>query len=114
MINKTKVPVNFITNNEIKFEKNALDELEKLLEVTNTIDRLKENIPYYFDDKDSNLLEVAISPDFHKGSGIPIGTTMFTKGFVIPQAIGNDVNCGMRMYTTNLKEEDIRKKSLRI
>jgi tRNA-splicing ligase RtcB len=34
---------------------------------------------------------------------------MFTRGFVLPQAIGKDVNCGMKLYTTNLTEEQILK-----
>ncbi|MGG3839088.1 RtcB family protein [Paenibacillus thiaminolyticus] len=56
----------------------------------------------------AGVLEVAITPDFHKGSGIPVGTTLFTRGFVLPQAIGNDINCGMRLYVTDLNEEQIR------
>lgn len=48
-----------------------------------------------------------MTPDFHKGAGIPIGTVLMTEGFVIPQAMGNDINCGMRLYTTDLKEEEL-------
>ncbi|HEX3046967.1 MAG TPA: RtcB family protein, partial [Bacillota bacterium] len=54
--------------------------------------------------------KIAITPDFHKGAGIPIGTVLATRGFVIPQAIGNDVNCGMRVYATGYTEDDIRGK----
>ena len=35
---------------------------------------------------------------FHKGSGIPIGTTLRTRGVLVPQAVGTDVNCGMRVH----------------
>ena len=45
---------------------------------------------------------VAVTPDFHKGAGIPVGTVLATRGFVVPQAIGNDVNCGMRLHVTDL------------
>lgn len=102
------IPVNFVLNEDIKLEKNALKELNELLKVKDTIKLLKENKDFFVD-KEADLLEVSISPDFHKGSGIPIGTTMFTRGFVLPQAIGKDVNCGMRLYTTNLTEEQILK-----
>ena len=32
---------------------------------------------------------------------------MATKGFVVPAAIGNDVNCGMRLHLTSLKAEQV-------
>lgn len=35
---------------------------------------------------------------------------MMTKGFAVPQAMGNDINCGMRFYTTDLSEEKIEEK----
>lgn len=35
---------------------------------------------------------------------------MMTKNFVVPQAMGNDINCGMRFYTTDLSEEQIQEK----
>ncbi|WP_343060553.1 RtcB family protein [Paenibacillus phyllosphaerae] len=74
-----------------------------------SLQQLQSHVPDYFANKHAAIQEVAITPDFHKGSGIPIGTTMFTQGFVIPQAVGNDINCGMRLYTTSLNEDDIRR-----
>ena len=47
--------------------------------------------------EEPRVREVVLSPDFHKGAGIPIGTVLATQGFAVPQAIGNDVNCGMRL-----------------
>ncbi len=32
---------------------------------------------------------------------------MMTEGFAVPQAMGNDINCGMRFYTTDLSEGQI-------
>ena len=41
--------------------------------------------------------------DFHKGSGsISVGAVVETNGFVVPQAIGNDICCGMRLLATDL------------
>ncbi len=54
------------------------------------------------------IVEVAVTPDFHKGSGVPIGTVLLSEGFVLPQAIGKDVNCGMRLHTTSLTEGQVR------
>lgn len=106
--NSNNIPVRFFINDKIKLEKNALAELDQLLTVNDSIETLKQHTSGYFTNENAKIEEVAITPDFHKGSGIPIGTTIFTKGFVIPQAVGNDINCGMRLYTTSLKEEDIR------
>lgn len=104
---KSEIPVSFFIHNDVKIEKNALEELERLLTIEQHIERLKQADPHFLD-RNAKLREVAITPDFHKGAGIPIGTTMFTEGFVIPQAVGKDINCGMRFYTTDLKEEEVR------
>ncbi|WP_256973824.1 RtcB family protein [Brevibacillus brevis] len=104
----SNTPIKYFINPEVKVENNAVEELHRLLEVNETIATLQKHSPDYFDDPDAGVLEVAITPDFHKGSGIPVGTTLFTRGFVLPQAIGNDINCGMRLYVTDLCEEQIR------
>lgn len=48
-----------------------------------------------------------MTPDFHKGAGVPIGTVLRTRGVVFPQAIGNDINCGMRLHATNLDAGEV-------
>lgn len=41
------------------------------------------------------------TPDFHPGSIAPVGSVVATDpDFVIPAAIGTDINCGMRLLTT--------------
>jgi tRNA-splicing ligase RtcB (3'-phosphate/5'-hydroxy nucleic acid ligase) len=50
-------------------------------------------------------------PDGHSGYGFPIGgvAAMGTsEGVISPGGIGFDINCGMRLVTTNLTEEDIK------
>jgi tRNA-splicing ligase RtcB len=43
------------------------------------------------------------TPDFHPGSIAPVGSVVATDAnFVIPSAIGTDINCGMRLLTTGL------------
>ena len=45
-------------------------------------------------------------PDFHPGELAPVGSVVATEpDFVIPQAIGTDINCGMRLLTTGLSRE---------
>lgn len=52
-------------------------------------------------------------PDGHEGYGFPIGgvaATDFEEGVVSPGGVGYDINCGVRLLTTNMTEEDIRPK----
>jgi tRNA-splicing ligase RtcB len=50
-------------------------------------------------------------PDGHSGYGFPIGgvAAMDTKsGVISPGGIGFDINCGMRLMTTNLSYEEVK------
>ncbi|MEL6346967.1 MAG: RtcB family protein [Myxococcota bacterium] len=43
------------------------------------------------------------TPDFHPGSVVPVGAVVETSSdMVIPQAVGTDINCGMRLHTVDL------------
>jgi len=49
---------------------------------------------------------VIVMPDMHQGYGFPIGgvaATQFPKGVISPGAIGYDINCGVRLLTTNIE-----------
>ncbi len=108
-LNRTDINVKIFSNKDVKIDRNAIDELESLFEVNKTIKNIQSEEPDFFDISDPCVSEVSVTPDFHKGSGIPIGSVILTKGCLIPQAIGNDVNCGMRAYITNLTEEQLKK-----
>ncbi|MCI4371939.1 MAG: RtcB family protein, partial [Thermoplasmata archaeon] len=50
-------------------------------------------------------------PDIHWGYGFPIGGVAafdYDDGVISPGGIGYDINCGVRLVRTDLKEEDIR------
>ena len=50
-------------------------------------------------------------PDGHEGYGFPIGgvaATDYEQGVLSPGGVGYDINCGVRLLTTNLSEGDIR------
>jgi tRNA-splicing ligase RtcB len=52
-------------------------------------------------------------PDGHEGYGFPIGgvaATDYEEGVISPGGVGYDINCGVRLLTTNLFEKDIRPK----
>ena len=55
---------------------------------------------------------IAIMPDVHQGYGMPIGGVLATKDYIIPNAVGVDIGCGMRAVKTHidkLSENNIRK-----
>ncbi len=56
---------------------------------------------------------IALMPDVHAGSGVPIGTVLPCIKAVIPTAVGNDAGCGMRAVKTNIKVSDISQEVLR-
>jgi len=50
-------------------------------------------------------------PDIHQGYGFPIGgvaATDYQEGVVSPGGVGFDINCGVRLVTTNLTVEEVR------
>ncbi len=50
---------------------------------------------------------IAIMPDAHRGYGMPIGGVMATRGAVIPNAVGNDIGCGVCTVKTLLTDIDV-------
>lgn len=56
-------------------------------------------------------------PDMHSGYGFPIGGVAafdYDNGVVSPGGIGFDINCGVRLLTSNVKEKDIKKNKTKI
>ncbi|MFQ5883862.1 MAG: RtcB family protein [Thermoplasmata archaeon] len=52
-------------------------------------------------------------PDIHWGYGVPIGGVAafdLEEGVVSPGGVGFDINCGVRMLTTNLDDKDVKPK----
>ncbi|RLA42003.1 MAG: RtcB family protein [Gammaproteobacteria bacterium] len=57
------------------------------------------NLPFTFK-------HIALMPDTHMGYGMPIGGVLATKGYVVPNAVGVDIGCGMAAVRLPLKEVD--------
>src|SRR5688572_10013409 len=53
-------------------------------------------------------------PDIHQGYGFPIGGVCATdpqqRGVISPGGVGYDINCGVRLARTNIKEADLEGK----
>jgi len=55
------------------------------------------NLPFTFK-------HIALMPDAHMGYGMPIGGVLATKGYIVPNAVGVDIGCGMAAVRLPLKE----------
>ncbi len=105
--NPHDIPVRLYATDDVLLESSAVDELVSFLDVSDTVDHLWKSHREFFDSQ-PRIREVAVTPDFHRGAGIPIGSVVATEGFALPQAIGNDINCGMRLITTSRKANEVR------
>ncbi|WP_433469590.1 RtcB family protein [Spirillospora sp. CA-128828] len=105
--NPHDIPVGICAGEDVPLEPAAVDEALTLLDTAGTLERLAEATPGY-DGPAPRITRVVLTPDFHKGAGIPIGTVLETEHALLPQAVGNDVNCGMRLEVTTLRADRVR------
>lgn len=91
-------PALVFATDRVPLERGAVDELLGVLTLARAAGRLSPA---------ARIERVAITPDFHKGAGIPVGTVFQATGFVVPQAIGNDIGCGMRLHLSSLTREQV-------
>lgn len=93
---------------EIEGIKQALEvaSIQQTLQELQTLDRTTSNT--FWGERPGFISRMVLTPDFHKGSGIPVGTVIDARNFVIPKAVGNDVCCGMRLLITDLTEDDLK------
>ncbi|MER7005837.1 RtcB family protein [Dactylosporangium sp. NPDC000555] len=104
--NPYDVPVEICAGPGVPIEPAAIDELLTVLDTARTLSTLAGAIPGLA--REPRIERVVCTPDFHKGAGIPIGTVLQTSGALIPQAVGNDINCGMRVEVTSLTVDRVR------
>ncbi|HEU5317705.1 MAG TPA: RtcB family protein [Chloroflexota bacterium] len=91
--------------------------------VTVIYDPAKQRVPIkaWLDDLEAGALEqalhlaqlpfahkhVALMPDAHQGYGMPVGGVLAAKGYVIPNAVGVDIGCGMQARRTGVKARSL-------
>ena len=97
------IPVEICAGPDVPIESAAVDEILNVLRTADTLERLGTA-----GRTQAEIDRVVLTPDFHKGAGIPIGTVLRTRGAMIPQAVGNDVNCGMRLEATPYTVDQVR------
>lgn len=91
--------VELFANEQVHVDRRSVDEAIAFLAVNDTIDKLRD---IGFLSTDSRIDKIIYTPDFHKVSGIPVGTVFRSHGFVMPRAVGSDIGCGMRFMTTDV------------
>ena len=106
------VPITLFANRDVPVELEAVEQALELVSVQGTIEetwnaeRSGQASPFWGDAVGA-VRRVVLTPDFHRGSGIPVGTVAETERFVIPQAVGNDVCCGMRFLVTDITRDEL-------
>lgn len=94
-------------NEQVIIDRASLAEVATISGIAETI-RLLE-VERFFGDYAAQLHRAILTPDFHKGAGIPIGTVLDADGFVLPKCAGSDVGCGMRLLVTDITREDFNR-----
>jgi len=59
------------------------------------------------------MKHVVVLPDGHEGYGFPVGGVAgmdLEEGVISPGGVGYDINCGVRLIRTNLREKEVRPK----
>jgi len=110
ILNHFGIEATIFANPEVYLEQSAVDELISLMKLASTVEKIQADKNDFFENDNPAIIKIAVCPDFHKGAGIPIGTILATKGFFVPQAIGNDVNCGMRLQLTGFDYDTVMAK----
>lgn len=91
-----RVPARFYTNQNLLKDTLSDRSLEQLINVS--------SLP--------GIQRYALAmPDIHEGYGFPIGgvaATLYPDGVISPGGIGYDINCGVRLLTSNLTINDLK------
>ena len=110
--NPYHVPATLFAQEEVPVEADGIAQFLQFLSLQHTAQRISKaqkdgTIPGYWGHVPGEIERVVLTPDFHKGGGIPVGTVAKTRGMLIPQAVGNDICCGMRLLVTDLTREQL-------
>ena len=91
--NPQGVPITLFANRDVPVEMDAVEQALGFVSLQDTVEAIWRReragaTAGFWGDKLGNLRRVVLTPDFHRGSGIPVGTVAETEGFVLPQAVG--------------------------
>jgi tRNA-splicing ligase RtcB (3'-phosphate/5'-hydroxy nucleic acid ligase) len=96
--------ITLFANDGVFLDAASVDEILSFATITDTLSAL--NARGYFADCPAELARIVLTPDFHRGAGIPVGTVLDARGFVLPKAVGTDIGCGMRLLATDVTADE--------
>lgn len=80
--------VKIVQNERLWLESIAIDQLKKIAEL-------------------KGIIKAVGLPDLHPGK-TPVGASFVTKDIIYPHIIGNDIGCGMALFSTNIKKKKFK------
>ena len=112
ILNPNKVPATLYAREDVGIETEGVEQLLEFMDLQGTLGDIygwqkAGRIQPFWGDEPGSMDSVVITPDFHRGGSVPIGTVANCQGFVIPSAVGNDVCCGMRLLTTDVTKSEL-------
>ena len=96
--------ITLFANEAVQIDRQSVAETANLFGIGRTIEQL--NTVDFFGDVHGSLNRCLLTPDFHKGAGIPVGTVMETTGFILPRSAGTDIGCGMRLVIASITRDE--------
>jgi tRNA-splicing ligase RtcB len=98
------IDIRLFATDAVTVESDAFEQLFEFTDLARAIDDMRRLAPDFLG-QNAQLERIVLTPDFHRGSGIPVGTVIRARQLVIPKATGNDICCGMRLLATDLPAE---------
>ncbi len=99
-----ELDVTLFANANVDLDPASVAEILSFAHLADTLDDL--NARRFFGDAMARVERIVLTPDFHRGSGIPVGTVLDARGFVLPKAVGSDIGCGMRLLSTDVTADE--------
>jgi RNA-splicing ligase RtcB len=104
--------IQLFANASVPVDRASLAEVGTLSAIAGTLETL--NRVRFFGDVEADIRRCVLTPDFHKGAGIPVGTVIDARGFVIPRCAGTDIGCGMRLVVTDMTRDEFERLGTRL
>lgn len=102
--NASGLDIILFANEDVPVDRASIAEVANIAAISDVVRDLDAR--RFFGDFKAELLRSVLTPDFHKGAGIPIGTVLHARGFVMPRCVGGDVACGMRLLALSMTREE--------
>lgn len=112
ILNRDLIPITLFARPDVSVEALGIAQLLELTGLASTLRDLGDweksgRTEPFWGGAAGAIQRIVLTPDFHRGGGVPVGTVIDARGFVLPRAIGNDVGCGMRLVSTDVKRSEI-------